>query len=280
MQSWTNATRPPRDLPGVLRPALTRSQAGLRREYPLHPALAPFVERYWSVHWGHLHPGGPPHRCEVLAQPCVNLTVESGDRPRHGVPLPATLLHGLTTRRFSIDLDGWGRCTAVKFRPGGFTALTGRSVARDTVRPFAALPGLMDDVLGVAADDDRVAVLDAALAALATEPDATYVCLTDLVTAMATTRALTRVDQVAELAGCSTRALQRMFRRFVGVGPKWLLARYRVQDAVAAIDVGGADLAALAADLGWFDQAHFSRDFRASVGVTPSAYLAAARAAR
>ena len=47
----------------------------------------------------------------------------------------------------------------------------------------------------------------------------------------------------------------------------------------AAIDAGAVDdLAGLAASLGWFDQAHFSRDFRAVVGVTPSAYHARARA--
>jgi AraC-like DNA-binding protein len=60
----------------------------------------------------------------------------------------------------------------------------------------------------------------------------------------------------------------------VGVGPKAVLARYRLQDAVAAIDAGGVDdLADLAASLGWFDQAHFARDFRSVVGTTPSAYL-------
>jgi AraC-like DNA-binding protein len=47
-----------------------------------------------------------------------------------------------------------------------------------------------------------------------------------------------------------------------------------VQGAVAAIDAGEVDdLADLAASLGWFDQAHFARGFRAVVGMTPSAYL-------
>jgi AraC-like DNA-binding protein len=59
-----------------------------------------------------------------------------------------------------------------------------------------------------------------------------------------------------------------------------VLARYRLQDAVASIDAGEVeDLAGLAASLGWFDQAHFSRDFRSVVGTTPSRYLQAARAA-
>ena len=57
-----------------------------------------------------------------------------------------------------------------------------------------------------------------------------------------------------------------------------MLARYRLQDAAAAIDAGEVDdLAELAVSLGWFDQAHFSRDFRAVVGMPPSAYLQRAR---
>jgi transcriptional regulator GlxA family with amidase domain len=91
-------------------------------------------------------------------------------------------------------------------------------------------------------------------------------------------RGLVRVDQVAALGPMSVRSLQRLFATYVGVSPKAVLARYRLQDAAAAIDAGdGDDLAGLAASLGWFDQAHFSRDFRSVVGVTPSAYLQRAR---
>jgi AraC-like DNA-binding protein len=86
---------------------------------------------------------------------------------------------------------------------------------------------------------------------------------------------------VAVLGSMSTRSLQRLFAGYVGLSPKAVLARYRLQDAAATIDAGGVgDLAGLAASLGWFDQAHFSRDFRAVTGTTPSAYLRRARAAQ
>jgi AraC-like DNA-binding protein len=39
------------------------------------------------------------------------------------------------------------------------------------------------------------------------------------------------------------------------------------------------DLAELAVSMGWFDQAHFSRDFSAVVGLPPSAYLHRSRTA-
>ncbi|WP_448641979.1 helix-turn-helix domain-containing protein [Geodermatophilus sp. URMC 63] len=278
MPSWTNATAP--TTRGVLRPAATARVADLRRDAPVHPALEPFVERYWSVRWDRA--GQPPFRSEVLSHPSVNLSVETGTEPRFGTPLPAVLLHGVVTRRFSVDLTGAGRVTAAKFRPGGWVAFGGRQPARDRVVPPADPrldPGaLLAAVLAEEDDDARAAVLDAALAPLAPEPAPAYAELRVLLERMAADRSLVRVDQVAVLAGTSTRSLQRLFAGHVGVSPKAVLARYRLQDAAAAIDAGEGDLAGLAASLGWFDQAHFSRDFRAVVGVPPSAYLARARA--
>jgi AraC-like DNA-binding protein len=285
--SWKNATGSGSLIEptarGVLRPAETAATAGLRRDTVVSPALAPFVERYWSVRWDLT--GRPPFRSEVLSHPSVNVSVESGDHPRFGVELPAVLVHGVVTRRFTVDLVGVGRVTAVKFRPGGFRAFTGVLPARNGVAPLRGELGVDPDRLRAAVlaeddDADRTAVLDAALAPHAPDPDPAYLDLLAVVERMVEDRSLVRVDQVAALAGTSTRSLQRAFAGYVGVSPKAVLARYRLQDAAALIDAGEVDdLAALAADLGWFDQAHFSRDFRAVVGVPPSAYLARARQA-
>jgi AraC-like DNA-binding protein len=282
--SWKNATGAldrAATLRGILRPAEVAEQANLRRDARVAEPLRPFVERYWSVRWDLA--GQPPFRSEVLSHPSVNVSVEQGTHPRFGHDLPAVLLHGVVTRRFSVDLVGAGRVTAAKFRPGGFAALTGVLPGRDSVAPLDRQLGLsagelLSAVLAEEDDDDRSAVLDAALAPTAPEPPEPYLDLLGLVGAMIDDRELVRVDQVAALGAMSVRSLQRLFATYVGVSPKAVLARYRLQDAAAAIDAGEvADLAGLAASLGWFDQAHFSRDFRSVVGLTPSAYLQRAR---
>jgi AraC-like DNA-binding protein len=282
--SWKNATTLDRaaTLRGILRPAETAERAGLRRDAPVSEPLRPFVERYWSVRWDLT--GRPPFRSEVLSHPSVNLSVESGSEPRFGVPMPAVLVHGVVAERFTVDLAGAGRVSAVKFRPGGFAAFAGVLPARNSVVPLGAelgpsAGGLLAAVLAEEDDDARAAVLDAALLPRAPDPPDAYVDLLGLVAEMIEDRSLVRVDQVAALGAMSVRSLQRLFATFVGVSPKAVLARYRLQDAAAAIDAGADDLAALAASLGWFDQAHFSRDFHAVVGVTPSSYLQRARRA-
>ena len=281
MPSWTNATVSPTTR-GVLRPDETRRVADLRRDAPVADALTPFVERYWSVRWDRT--GQPPFRSEVLGHPSVNLSVESGSEPRFGATMPAVLLHGIVTRRSTIDLVGTGRVTAAKFRPGGWVALGGRQPARNGTAPLGREVGLDPTALLAAVlheedDDARAAVLDAALAPSAPEPPTAYLELQALLRRMADDRSLVRVDQVADLGAMSVRSLQRLFAGYVGVSPKAVLARHRLQDAAAAIDDGADDLAGLAASLGWFDQAHSSRDFRAVTGTTPSAYLRSARAA-
>jgi AraC-like DNA-binding protein len=282
--SWTNATAAldrSATLRGILRPAEVAAQAHLRRDPLVAEPLRPFVERYWSVRWDFT--GRPPYRSEVLSHPSVNVSVESGTEPRFGFAMPAVLVHGVVTRRFTVDLAGAGRVSAVKFRPGGFAAFTGVLPERNGVTrlgPELDLPPhrLLADVLAEDDDDARTAVLDGALAPLAPEPPGPYLDLLGIVGRAAEDRELVRVDQLADLAGTSVRSLQRLFATFVGVSPKAVLARYRLQDAAAAIDDGEVeDLAGLAASLGWFDQAHFSRDFRSVVGMTPSAYLQKAR---
>jgi AraC-like DNA-binding protein len=85
--------------------------------------------------------------------------------------------------------------------------------------------------------------------------------------------ALLRVDELAGGLGMGTRRLQRIFAEYVGVGPKWVIRRYRMQEAAERAGNGaGVDWAALSAELGYADQAHFTRDFSRAIGTSPAQY--------
>jgi AraC-like DNA-binding protein len=84
-------------------------------------------------------------------------------------------------------------------------------------------------------------------------------------------------DVAAEL-GVSHGHLDREFTRIVGLSPRTLARVLRVRRLLEQIDV--SDRVAwtrLAADLGWYDQAHLIRDVTRHTGVPPSAYVAAQR---
>jgi transcriptional regulator GlxA family with amidase domain len=110
-------------------------------------------------------------------------------------------------------------------------------------------------------------------------PDPSYELVRRIVTAMAEDRSLARVDEITDRFDVPIRTLQRLFRRYVGVGPKWVLRRYRLHDGAELLARGEvAELAELSAALGYFDQAHFSKEFKAQIGLAPAEYAARAAA--
>ncbi|MEU8607537.1 helix-turn-helix domain-containing protein [Actinoplanes sp. NPDC048791] len=84
---------------------------------------------------------------------------------------------------------------------------------------------------------------------------------------------LTRVDALAARAGIGVRRLQRLFAEYVGLGPKWVIRRYRLHEVGERLASGvDIDWVRLAVELGYADQAHFVRDFTAMVGEPPTRY--------
>lgn len=286
MPSWTNTTLSP-ELPrpptgtsgGILRPADDTGRPASARFAP-GPDVGAYVEHYWALAWDVVAPA----RRAVLSHPAIHLTVEDGGGRLHGHGLPAVLVHGVVRRTFEVDLTPTGWVFGARFRPGGFTALTGiaaRTLTDRVVLASSVLEGTdrLPAEVGSADPVDRAASFESWLAErIPPSVDPGYERVLGVVAALLTDRTLHRVDDVADAAGCSVRSLQRLFSTYVGVGPKWLITRYRLHDALAAIDDGrgddAPDLAELAVSLGWFDQAHFTRDFTAHVGVSPLAYRA------
>ena len=90
---------------------------------------------------------------------------------------------------------------------------------------------------------------------------------------IATDSTLLTVEQVARVCGLSGRTLQRLFRTYVGVSPKWMIRRCRIQEAAARLEDGDVrSWADLALALGYADQSHFINDFRRLVGRPPASY--------
>ncbi len=277
VSAWKNATT---STAGVLRPEQFAKHVTLERT-PCSALLSPWVEHYWSLRWE--LPEGASYNSAVLPHPACNLSVERGVDREGMDPGVTVLVTGVVSRRFDVLVQGSGKVHAAKFRPGGFASLTGvparalRDVTRpaaellpeQTVRALQALPGDAGPVSGAAYFDDALS----RLAKHSTDPDDDYRLVLDVIATMLSDRSIVRVAQVEDRCDISARSLQRLFERYVGVSPKWVLARYRMHDAVSELDAGyDGTLADLAARYGWFDQAHFTREFRDLVGVPPSTY--------
>jgi AraC-like DNA-binding protein len=83
-----------------------------------------------------------------------------------------------------------------------------------------------------------------------------------------------RVAQVCAEFGLSERALQRLVSRRLGLTPKWLIQRRRLQEAAERLRTRSTPLSEVAAVLGYADQPHFIRDFAKVTAMTPGEFAA------
>ena len=265
---------PPR---GVLRSSGAVGHFTLDRVGPA-PELDTLVECYWNVRWDQR--GLPAREQQVLAHPQVHLVFEQPEARVYGVD------RGLFVRR----LEGRGQVLGIKFRPGGFRPFWGRPVQEladrvlSAAEVFDGAAVLGDGAEPVAEANRRILALDSlpAMAALADAfllarlpaADPRVAEVTAMVGLAAADHGIVRVEQLAARCGVSARTLQRLFAEYVGVGPKWVLRRARLQQAALLADAGTVDWPLLAAELGYADQAHLTRDFTAVVGRPPTRYTA------
>ncbi len=260
----------PRGSPdAILRPTRAAHTISVER-VPPSQALAGFVDYHWYVGWR----AAEPYRQQVVPQPRVHLAAE----PMHGEA--RLLVHGLSREPFLRTLTGEGHTLGAAFHPGGFRPFLRRSVGSvaGSVVPAGELLGLDDrpvaeQILATCDVPAMVAALEGYLSALDPAADPVVEQVRALVREAEEDRGLNRAEDLAERASMSLRSLQRLFTEYVGAGPKWVVTRFRILDAAAAAHGGEpVQWAALAADLGFTDQAHLTRAFTAVVGTPPATY--------
>ena len=122
-------------------------------------------------------------------------------------------------------------------------------------------------------DGTNVAHAETLLTARQPAQDQNVAAIRQMVEQIASNQDITKVDQLVERIAISKRTLQRLFERYVGVSPKWVIQRYRLHEAIERIDRGQVvNWARFAISLGYFDQAHFSKHCRSLVGKSPQEY--------
>lgn len=236
--------------------------------YHPSPDLDLFVEHFWIVTWDLR--GQPPYQAETLPHPSVHLIFDSTAGCR---------VAGVARGKFSTTLENQGGLFAAKFRPGGFYPFAGKPVSAftDTTVTLPSVWGptgeaLEREVLAELDRERRMEIVETFLRDLRPERDENGALATTIADAIAADREILRVEEVARRFDLSLRTLQRLFARYVGVSPKWVIQRYRLHEAAEQMARGPVSQSELAFRLGYADQAHFVRDFKTIVGMSPAAY--------
>jgi AraC-like DNA-binding protein len=233
--------------------------------------LGDLVDRYWIPVWSLEEPS-----TQSTLQHPICLVVISNTYAR---------LYGVARGRSSVTLEGDGYAVGTMLMPAAGRLVLGRSVAdlTDTAIDLTeVLPdgGLIDDVRAVMEGDPHEPASHLAAIAAVEEwltdflpVDEQGLLVNHLVAWLREHPEVTRVGEMADELGLTERSLQRLVEHRLGLSPKWLVQRRRLHDAVEALKAGTTSLAAVAADLGYTDQAHFTHDFRTMAGLTPGEFL-------
>lgn len=253
------------DSKAILNAAAAEGHYRLTRHLP-SPALRDFVQRYWIIEWDLR--GQPPFAQETVPYYCVNLVFEADGGRIWGVP----------RAKFRRELTGTGRVFGIKFTPAGFHPFARQPVSRftDSAVPVVEIFGVEAaglELLSLPDPCQMIALAEHFLCQRQPADDPQVGFINRLIEYIAAHREITKVEDVAQISGISKRGLQRLFNQYVGVSPKWVIRRCRLHEAVERLTQGEVnDWPQVALELGYFDQAHFIKDFKAVVGLTPAEY--------
>ncbi|TGN10242.1 helix-turn-helix domain-containing protein [Leptospira ilyithenensis] len=253
---------------GVLR----QNKAELKAEHARYFAsedLDFFIEHYWTVRWDLRNKD--PYLAETLPYPSIHIVFDKGD----------SKIYGITKGRFSYLLEGKGSVFGIKFRPGAFypffkkhvSLLTGKTLGIDQVFNVN-VSQLEIEIFETEEDDDRIPIVESWLKNHIPEKDPNIPYINSIIDKIKEDREVRSVDQIVKLFSIGKRSLQRLFQEYVGVSPKWVIQRYRLHEVAEKIEKSEkVNFAELALDLGYYDQAHFIKDFKNTIGLGPLEYL-------
>jgi AraC-like DNA-binding protein len=252
---------------GILNPSAIAAKFQLSRYVPAQD-LSYFIEHFWVVRWNLR--GQAPYQQEVLPYPVVHLTIEH-DTSR---------IVGVIKGKFSTLLHDQGWVFGMKFRPGAFYPFVNSPVSAMTDRSIRIADVFGDAGIAleaaIRAHDDEERWVECAqqfLRGRLPKRDETVELINRIIDCVVADRTIIKVDALVERFNLGKRTLQRIFSQYVGVSPKWVIMRYRLQEAADQLAHSEhVNWPKMALDLGYFDQAHFIKDFKMIVGRTPAEY--------
>jgi len=265
----------------------------LIRFYQPHPLLRSHVSQIWIVEsptgWPThdlktIVPNGRmkivfPYRSGLLNRAIVPSSLKA-DLQRN--PAHTLWVLGMSDRPSMVDSDGpigvlsaeLYPGTAWPFFPADLRELTNRVTHAPQVYGTAAAE-LEEKLAEEATAEGRVKLLEGFLLDLLGKAKHTDQIVRHAVRLIQERGGLISISELTEKMGYSQRYLAMQFDRFVGLGPKTLAEIVRFQNRFVSLTRFGTAGAAAPADPDedYYDQSHFSREFKRFSGLPPAAYL-------
>jgi AraC-like DNA-binding protein len=243
--------------------------------------VQPLVSRYIGYEQSNIalpvHRGLPSRHVTLIIslQDPVRMSCRTGPAAMQGLvgglrTEPVLISQARTQCGIHLELHPFGVRTLF-----GFSAaeLSGRIIGLDDLG-WSALAELPERLASKLTWSERFDIVDDVLAAKASEPLCAAAELGEAWRLMLSTAGLVRIADLADEIGWSRRHFGEQFRAEIGLAPKQAARILRFERAGALLRRGHLDLAGLAVECGYYDQAHLSNEWRALAGCSPRTWIA------
>lgn len=253
--------------------------------YPPAEPLTDFVKCYWTLD---APKEDNPDRQRIVPDGCMEMIIHYGDYYTQfrddgsSFVQPRSFVFGQITKQLEIAPTGTTGIMAIRFHPDGFIPFSTLSVSAMENRAVSLteLYGqegeqLEKEIINAANHQNRIVILDAFLLKRLTDTKNIDVLTASSVDTLLKLKGQLSVDQLAEQQRTSRRQLERRFAITIGLSPKQLAKIIRLQNTLKSLEQKQfGNLTSLAVENGYFDQAHFIKDFKEFTGMTPKQFYA------
>jgi AraC-like DNA-binding protein len=193
---------------------------------------------------------------------------------------PRSFVFGQITRPLEIAPTGASNIIAARFHPDGFSPfasmslpeMENKAVSLDLLFDKEGLQ-LEEQVLAVSTTDERIKIIEAFLLNKLKSPEVTDRIAKQSVEMLLNLNGQLSVDELAAHLKINRRQLERKFSSTIGLSPKQLAKVIRLQATLKMLEKKQfTSLTSLAYENGYFDQAHFIKDFKEFTGMSPGQF--------
>jgi hypothetical protein len=253
--------------------------------FPAHPELASLVKCYWTLE--------VPDRKDferqlIIPDGCIEMIFLLGDDVKRyttgdaSILQPRAMVLGQITEPFYIEPTGYVHSVAVRFYPYGFASFvqTPIQALANTETPIGQIFGeeagaaLGQRILSAADTPDRIAIINEFLLNRIGDKVVIDQIVKTTIDTILSTKGAASISNILKDDLSKRRQLERKFVKQIGISPKQLGKVIRLQTALKMLlNESTGNLAEVAYESDYYDQAHFIKDFKEFTGTTPGDFL-------
>ncbi len=244
-----------------------------------HPDLEPFIECYWMMQ----SRNSTPKIEKIIPDGFTELIFNYGDVYKSKISgewqfQSPHLFAGQITSYFYLENTGWTGSFAIKLKPAALTQFFGLNMVAylDQIIdldsfPHVQLANLKNLFLPFENEHKLKQLLDDRFLELC--KNATENPLENALTLIFESNGTASVAELATSAGVNERQLERLFKKYIGLAPKYYSRIIKFNHIFQLIKEEKCTWSDIVYQSGYYDQSHFIRNFKAFTGEDPSSYF-------